>query len=57
MFAHSRLAHDIIDACAAALTADLFVAGQATEFGGGDDYGTIVVPGVLQLPFPAYPNP
>lgn len=57
MFAHSRLAHDVLDACVAAMTADMFVAGQATELGGGDGYGTIVVPGVLQLPFPVYPNP
>jgi predicted nuclease with RNAse H fold len=57
MFAHSRLAHDILDACVAAMTADLFGAGQATELGGGDGYGTIVVPGVLQLPFPPFPNP
>jgi predicted nuclease with RNAse H fold len=51
MFAHSRLAHDILDACVAALTADLFVAGQATDLGGGDGYGTIVVPGVLRFRF------
>lgn len=55
MFAHSRLAHDILDACVAALTADLFVAGNATELGGGDGYGTIVVPGILQDPFPPFP--
>lgn len=56
MFAHSRLAHDILDACVAAVTADLFVAGNATELGGGDGYGTIVVPGVLQVPFPPWPT-
>jgi predicted nuclease with RNAse H fold len=57
MFAHSRLAHDILDACVAAMTADLFTAGQATELGGSDGYGTIVVPGLLRLPFPAFPAP
>jgi len=57
MFAYNRLAHDILDACVAALTAELFMVGNATELGGGDGYGTIVVPGVLQLPFPAYPTP
>jgi predicted nuclease with RNAse H fold len=56
MFAHSRLAHDILDASVAALTADLFVAGNATELGGGDGLGTIVVPGIIQVPFPAWPN-
>lgn len=57
MFAHSRLAHDVLDACIAALTADFFVARSATELGGGDGYGTIVVPGILQLPFPPFPTP
>lgn len=57
MFAHSRLAHDILDACVAALTADLFVAGNATELGGGDALGTIVIPGVLPIPFPVWPSP
>jgi predicted nuclease with RNAse H fold len=56
MFSHSRLAHDILDACVAAFTADLFLAGNATELGGGDGYGTIVVPGVLQLTLPAFPS-
>jgi predicted nuclease with RNAse H fold len=41
MFAHSRLAHDILDACVAALTADLFLAGNATELGGDDGYMNI----------------
>ncbi len=57
MFAHSRLAHDILDSCVAAMTADLFLAGNATELGGGDGYGTIVVPGVLHVPFAPWPNP
>jgi len=56
MFAHSRLAHDILDACVAALTAERFMEGQATELGGGDGYGTIVIPRVLALPFPPWPT-
>lgn len=55
MFAHSLLAHDILDACVAALTADMFMLSDATELGGGDGYGTIVVPGIVRVPFPPFP--
>ena len=49
MFAQSRFARDMLDACVAALTADLYLAGNATKL--GDGYGAIVIPGVLQMPF------
>lgn len=52
---HSRLAHDILDSCVAGLTADLFASGNATELGGRDGDGTIVVPGRLNIPFAAFP--
>jgi predicted nuclease with RNAse H fold len=57
MFAHCRgLAHDVLDSCVAALTTDLFAARNATELGGGDGYGTIVIPGVVEVPYPAFPT-
>lgn len=56
VFAYNRLAHDILDACVAAYTAEFFVAGNATELGGGDGYGTIVVPGIVPVPFPPFPQ-
>lgn len=44
----------IFDACVAAYTAELYRSGSATELGGGDGYGAIVVPGCVKDYIPDY---